>query len=107
MIDYQDDCFETERGVPTVTVELEGECRMIGYNSFRNAAFTGSRITIEFFDWVLTIDGKYLDSLWLSLQLQDVRVVRINPDVAVGQCAVSSIDVKRQEAEQELPEQEE
>lgn len=101
MTDEKDECFETEMGVPTFTVELPNEQRMFPYNSFRNAVLRADRITIELYDWEIAIAGKRLGSLWKQLQLQDVRVIRINPDTTDGQCAISDIEIRLLEAEPE------
>jgi len=98
-----DDSFETEMGVPHLTVELSSEQKMFPYHSFCNAVFQGNRITIELNDWQITIEGKRLSSLWRQLQVQDVRVIRCNSDRADGQCFVSAIVVKQLEELVEEP----
>ena len=91
------ECYETEMGVPTFTMELPDKSMMLAYSSFRNAAFEGNRITIELYDWMIIISGKHLSSLWEHLQMQDIRVIRSNSDSVDGECFVSSIEVKQHE----------
>ena len=96
-IENIDESFETEMGIPIFTIELPEHEQMFPYSSFRNAVFKGNRITMEFYDWKITINGKRLSSLWKQLQLQDVRVIRCNSDSGDGQCFVYSIEVKQLE----------
>jgi len=98
MTDENDECFGTEMGIPTFTVELPDEQRMFPYSSFRNAAMKGDRITIELYDWEIGITGQHLSSLWEHLQLQDVRVIRSNSECVDDECCVSSIEVMQHEA---------
>lgn len=80
--DEQEECFETELGVPTLTVENPGHQRMIGYSSFLDALMEGNRITVRFRDWLVVITGESLETLWKQFQMQDVRVIRpskVNP----------------------------
>ena len=69
-------CIEEEAGTPTLTVELESEARMIPWNSFVSGTLVEDRITLNFSDWLITIEGERLDELWSVLQLQDVRMMR-------------------------------
>lgn len=97
MTDEKDECFETETGVPTLTIETAGEIRMFPYSSFRHATLKEDRITVELFEWEIIIHGKQLNSLWRQLQMQDLRVIRPNPGALGGSCAISSIEVSRTE----------
>lgn len=72
-------CAEEEVGTPTLTVELEREARMLPWSAFVSGIFDGGRIALNFTDWRIVIEGDRLKELWSSLQLQDVRVIRMSP----------------------------
>ena len=97
MTDNNEECFETETGVPTLTVETAGEMRMFPYSSFRDAVLKEDYVTIQLFEWEIIIHGKRMNSLWRQLQMQDLRVIRPNPGAAGGSCVISSIEVSRTE----------
>ena len=91
MNDQKDECFETETGVPTLTIEVTGTATMIPYSSFRQAVFQEDQIEIECYDWQIEIEGQRLSSLWRQLQMQDVRVIRRSSGAADGPCLISEI----------------
>lgn len=87
----EDECFEIETGTPTITAILDGQEKMIPYMSFRDADKQGDCITIRFHDWIITITGKSLDSLWQQLQMQDVRVIRKSSQTVEDDCCITGI----------------
>ena len=95
MNDHHDECFETETGVPTLTIEIAGVATMVPYSSFRQAVFENEQIAIEFYDWQMVIVGERLSTLWRQLQLQDVRVIRPSGGAVDGSCFVSRIKLAR------------
>ena len=90
----QDECYETEMGTPTLTIELSSGQRMIPYAGFRDAVFKGDSITIRFLDWIVVIMGKSLLPLWRQLQMQDVRIIRHSLNDSMSDCSVTAIDVR-------------
>ncbi len=87
----EEECYEVETGTPTLTVELDGEERMIGYSGFRDAVKKGDNITIRFHDWQVTIEGESLAPLWEQFQMQDIRVIRRSRNPAEGECSIKHI----------------
>ena len=91
--------YEVERGVPTLTIELERGQRMIPWHSFVSGLYEESRIELSFQDWKLSLEGEQLGQLWEQFQLQDVRVVRKGDKSQreEGTCFLTSLDLKFQE----------
>ncbi len=87
-------CIEVEAGTPTLTVELESEARMIPWNSFVSGIFVEDRITLNFSDWLITIDGERLEELWSGLQLQDVRVMRSATNGDQHECLIRDLSMQ-------------
>ena len=88
-----EECFEIEMGTPTLTLELSGEQRMVGYSGFRDAVMKSGGITVRFRDWIVIINGENLSFLWRQLQMQDVRLIRVNKRTAEGDCVVTQIQI--------------
>jgi len=84
-------CLEEEAGTPTLTVELESEARMIPWSAFVSGTFLKKRITLNFTDWLIAIEGERLEELWSSLQLQDVRVLRALPHGDEHECFIRKL----------------
>lgn len=91
--DELDECFETELGTPTLTVENSGHHRMIGYGSFCDALMDGNRITIRFRDWIVIVTGESLATLWKQLQMQDVKLIRPSKVKPQHGCRIANIEV--------------
>lgn len=103
MTDHHDECFETEVGVPTLTVEIARTATMFPYSSFRQAILQDERIVIELFDWQIVLVGERLSSLWRQLQMQDVRVIRTSGEGSDGSCLVSEIKLARTQEDADAP----
>lgn len=84
-------CIEEEAGTPTLTVELEREARMLPWSAFVSAIFDGDRIALSFTDWRIVIEGDRLEELWSSLQLQDVRVLRVATRPEDHECHIRAL----------------
>ena len=93
IINEKEECFETEMGVPTLTIELAKEQRMISYAGFRDAVLKGNNITISFISWNVIIRGESLLALWQQLQLLDVRVIRCSDSSIEAECSISQIEM--------------
>jgi len=69
-------CYKSMTGTPTLTIREEQKQKMLVWHSLLEAEYAGSRITLSFDDYVVEINGKCLDELWESIQLQDVLWVQ-------------------------------
>jgi len=89
----EEECFDTETGTPTLTVVLDDREKMVPYVSFRDADKQGDCITIRFHDWIITVTGKSLASLWQQFQMQDVRVIRKSREDVSDDCRITGIEL--------------
>ena len=99
-------CFETEAGVPTLTIEQECGSRMIPYSSFDTAEFDGDRkMLISFSNWIVEIEGEQLDDIWEKFQMLDVKTLRVSHEQQGDDCIISELRLKSSEPEPETESQ--
>ena len=94
------ECFETEVGTPTLTVELEAESRMLPWGTFQDAVLNDEGVLLRLSPYEIRIEGDLLGDLWKSIQLQDVRVIRKLDSVADGETHVRSLSMEKIEPEE-------
>ena len=100
-----EDCYFTETGTPTLTVKMSQEQRMIPWTGFLEGSYRVSgdceNIELQFQDHVVVMQGRDLDSLWETCQMQDLRWVQsLKHEIAdqwAGDCVVTSLQLKPRE----------
>ena len=77
-----DDCFESEMGVPTLTIREGNQEHMIPWVTFLGGKFSLhegeglEKIELRFQGVEVHLEGRRLRTLWEKSQLQDLRWVR-------------------------------
>ena len=70
--------YEIEVGTPTLTIEHGSKRMMLPYSSFEVAEFReDGSVMIFFASWIVEVRGELPPELWDSLQLFDLRVLRV------------------------------
>lgn len=88
-----DEPFEVMPGCPTVCFKFGDEATMLPWSAFSAGRFSKDRITLEFGDRIVTVEGISLEELWRVIQLQDVREVRVLVEGDSSRCRVEKIVV--------------
>ena len=83
-------------GSPTITFAADGAERMLPYHSFVKGRFGKGKITLQYGDLVIAIEGDPLQELWEGLQTQDVRWVQVSQGGGAepGECVISRISIR-------------
>lgn len=70
--------YEVEVGTPTLTIEHDGGRTMLPYSSLEAAELhEDGSLMIFFASWMVEVRGELPQELWDSLQLFDLRVLRM------------------------------
>ncbi|MFD2256848.1 hypothetical protein ACFSSA_09185 [Luteolibacter algae] len=88
-----DEPFEVMQGCPTVCFKVGGNATMLPWSAFSSARISNDRITLEFGDRIVTVEGNLLEVLWRLIQLQDVREVKVGGEADAKQCRIEAITI--------------
>ena len=75
-----EDSYACEAGTPTLTLIPDPEYpeqKMLPWHSLMEGEYDGDNILLVFQEYNVTLKGEHLDELWQSIQLQDVRWIRV------------------------------
>jgi hypothetical protein len=88
--------FTMLEGTPTITFVTSEIQRMVPYHSFVTGSLEHERITLQFGDLLVQVEGEALDELWEGLQLQDVRSICApeRRSATLGECSVTRISMR-------------
>lgn len=90
-----DEPFEVMPGCPTVCFKVGEEAMMLPWSAFSVGRFSKDRITLEFGERIVTVEGTLLEELWRVIQLQDVREVLVGGDAETVQVKTLAIGENR------------